>query len=144
MKDPLQTIAENRNELMKRLLADWKASDDEYEKQIDDLEAENKRCAKRITEWEELICRHMNDKDDLKAENERLREESKIDQLIIKDLKQENEKLFHQLQGGTRGASSRWKEIEKLREENELLRKDIASWRKGECRRRIDRAMEGK
>jgi len=78
---------------------------------------------------------------ELEAENELLREESKIDQLIIKDLLEaENERL----QGGTRGASSRWKEIERLREENEELRKDLASWRKGECRRRIDRAMEGK
>lgn len=28
-----------------------------------------------------------------------------------------------------------------LREENERLRKDLASYRKGDCRRKIDRAM---
>lgn len=32
--------------------------------------------------------------------------------------------------------------IAELEAENNRLRKELASWRKGECRRRIDRAME--
>jgi len=36
-----------------------------------------------------------------------------------------------------------WEEITRLREENERLRKELASYRKGDCRRKIDKAMEG-
>jgi regulator of replication initiation timing len=32
---------------------------------------------------------------------------------------------------------------EKLHAEIERLRKELASWRKGDCRRKIDKAMEG-
>jgi len=32
----------------------------------------------------------------------------------------------------------------KLMDENERLRKELARWRKGDCRRKIDKAMEGK
>ena len=35
------------------------------------------------------------------------------------------------------------KRIAELQAENERLREELARWRKGECRRKIDKAMEG-
>jgi regulator of replication initiation timing len=41
-------------------------------------------------------------------------------------------------------AADAWSENEKLEAENARLRKELASYRKGDCRRKIDKAMEGK
>ena len=116
MRDPLQIMAEQTNEAMKRLLADWKTSDDKYEKRIAELESERddlqsrldrwnsggnyigtnaaiKERDKRIAELEALLTKADPLVGELQAENERLTDQHLDDVLRSAELEAENERL---------------------------------------------------